>query len=85
MKKIFAGLTALAICGALNFGLMNDAQAAVLDSSTGLKGIELSEMALLPPPPPPAHHHQLPPNPYDDDWSHGHVPPPPPPPPPHRH
>ena len=59
MKKFFAGLVMLAICGALNFGLMNDAQAAELDSTFG--GLELQQQMAPPPLLPPLH-------PYHDDW-----------------
>ena len=98
MKRILKGLTALMICGALNFGLTTDAQAAELDSSIDMSGIESQEVARhhhYPPPPdygPPhrdgAWGHRYPPPHYGEYW-HGHRDhrplPPPPPPPGHRH
>ena len=97
MKKILKGLTALAICGALNIGLTTDAQAAEKDFSTELSGTESQEFVghhprYGPPPPPPDYG----PPPRHDNWRHDppprhdywrNDPPPrhdPPPPPPHR-
>ena len=50
LKKILAGLIALGICGALNFGLTNEAQVAKLDSSN--IGTQLQNLDGAPPPPP---------------------------------
>jgi len=94
MKRILKGLTALIICGALNFGLTTDAQAAELESQ------EVSRHHHHRPPPhyePPPRHgawgHRYPP-PHYGDYYRGHyrddwhrTPPPPhrmPPPPRHR-
>lgn len=72
LKKILKGLTALVICGALNFGLTNDAQAAEFNSLTDPGGTEYQELARSSghesPPPHSKHHgdycnehHQAPP------------------------
>ncbi len=97
MKKILKGLVALMICGALNFGLTNDAQAAEENSSIDLNGSESQEISrrhhpdYYPPPPPREDRwgHRPPPPPHGDYWDNPPPPPPrhghrPPPPPPHR-
>ena len=75
LKRIFKGLTALAICGALNFGLTTEAQAADAEfiNSNGTEYNEVSKRHRLPPPPD-----------YwdDDDWDDDRYRQPPPPPPP---
>ena len=100
MKKFLKGLTALLICGALNFGLTLDAQA------TEINGTESQKLASHhrydPPPrgdhwgrrPPPPRHgdywgdYPPPPRHGDDYWNHDYPPPRPghrpPPPPQHR-
>ena len=52
MKKFLSGLTALAICGALNFGLTTDAQAAELNSAI-INATEYQKLASPHKPPPP--------------------------------
>ena len=89
VKAILKGLTALMICGALNFGLTTDAQAADLNS-IDMSAIQSQDVS--------RHHHHRPPPPHDygppprhGAWGH-HYPPPhygdhwrrTPPPPPHR-
>ena len=85
MKKIFKGLAALAICGALNFGLTTDAQAAEIDliNSSGTEYQELYGPPPPPPPPPPRYYDDFPPPPPPPPRHHHHGPPPPPP--PHHH
>ena len=60
MKKILKGLTALLICGALNFGLTTDAQA------TEINGTESKEFAS---------HHRYDPPPRGDHWGRRPPPP----------
>ena len=93
MKSLLKGAIVIAVCGALNFGLTNDAQAADIDFATDLNGTEYQEIHGAPPghrPPPPGYgHHEH--RPHHPGYDHpGHRPPPPPdfwgdPPPPPRH
>lgn len=88
VKAILKSLIALMICGALNFGLTTDAQAADLDS-IDMSAIQSQDVSRH-------HHHRPPPHDYGPPPRHGawghHYPPPhygdywhrTPPPPPHR-
>lgn len=92
MKSLLKGAIIIAVCGALNFGLTNDAQAADIDFATDSNGTEYQEIYGEPPghrPPPDYGHHRH--RPHHPGYAHpGHRPPPPPdfwgdPPPPPRH
>ena len=78
LKKIVKGLTAMAICGALNFGLTTEVQAADAEfiNSNTTEYNEVSRRRHWPPPPPDYWD--------DDDWDDDdRYRQPPPPPPPH--